>query len=1053
MMSDGEKAPPSSSGRSGRGATATTAGAVMIVVILLVGGLGYAGLAATNNGGGSNTQQTCSPPTSQACKSTAANDVTTFTPFKPGLGSTFVQVSQGTSVPVTVGLAQGESASNFSVTWGDSSLANDTTYSNSPTQTHTFNSLGTFIISAEALVGTSWHTGTHSLIVVQVGPSLATSSSGVYPTLTTSLTNGSSSATSNFGFITQGGGPIVVSGAYSTLPLNPSYLPGAPKIVNSGGTCTNTNTSNSASGTCTFGSAGIYTVTFTGAITYLPASAVQAYANYTWTVYVTPTGVTPSCNSCVGIVPGTSPHPGTLDIYEIAPGGGTTMDPGVDYESVGAEVILNTYENLITYNGTNVGVDPSNYVPELATCVPGTAACAAMYGGNDLLVKNSSGQPEYYTFAIDPNAKFYDPATGSSWSVYPSDVAFSAARNIAIGTYPNDPGWILAQALTPGNGNGSWDTAVPGFPGIHAMFYGPNSNNTVNNIMDSILVNDSTYCPAAALAAAGCVTFNAWADQHTWAYFLELVASPWGLTIVSSGYYTAQGGGLPGWPASTAAAGDGPTLLPGNAHSTSDASYQAWLSSVSVPGTSTTGFQTWDPVTIQGIVGWPYPDPNLEYKSAGSGPYYVVSYSKAVGYVLAANPAYHGPTCAGQAGCWPVAGTYVKHVNVFWDPDDTIGIQEYLAGQADSAAYDTGDTGQILQLVKNNQIGLATTPTLGIDQLEVNLQFNKTGLIALVGSTPGVNVPQDFFAQSGLRQFLNHAFPYSTFLNNLYTVDGIQYAEAYGGVIPHGMGDYYPTNVTWPAGNPDANAADVGGAAWWWSAITTSSNPAYDAELAGCTSSAPCYFPILGLQGVPSLNQAYTDFAQSVKTLTGGALQPYVFAITFEQSITTCATGPGTNPCDFFRLGWSPDYPDPSDYIGPYIQPDSIFTFDDALNEALSGQYATATTYNNSACGHWDDIAYWANQAVLPSDCQWVAYKAMLLAFDQGGAVSGAQRTLLFNMAEHILNTMGLYVYTFQSIGVGTIANWVNQASINSNIVTGAVDQFWFLWRGNGVVS
>jgi len=46
---------------------------------------------------------------------------------------------------------------------------------------------------------------------------------------------------------------------------------------------------------------------------------------------------------------------------------------------------------------------------------------------------------------------------------------------------------------------------------------------------------------------------------------------------------------------------------------------------------------------------------------------------------------------------------------------------------------------------------------------------------------------------------------------------------------------------------------------------------------------------------------------------------------------------------------------------------------------------------------------------------------------------------------------LGLYVYTFQTVGVGTAANWVNQATINQNIVTGSVDQFYFNWNGNGV--
>ena len=107
--------------------------------------------------------------------------------------------------------------------------------------------------------------------------------------------------------------------------------------------------------------------------------------------------------------------------------------------------------------------------------------------------------------------------------------------------------------------------------------------------------------------------------------------------------------------------------------------------------------------------------------------------------------------------------------------------------------------------------------------------------------------------------------------------------------------------------------------------------------------------------------------------------------------------------------------------------------------------------YNATSCGHWNDIVYWANLAVLPNNCQWTAYKTMLYAFDLANTVTGLQRALLFNMAEHILNILGLYVYTFQTVGVGNAASWIDASTINYNIVTGSVDQFYFLWNGVNV--
>jgi len=192
-----------------------------------------------------------------------------------------------------------------------------------------------------------------------------------------------------------------------------------------------------------------------------------------------------------------SPHPGTLVAYEVAPGGATTVDPSVAYDSVSVEPIYNVYQTLVAYNGSST----SSFLPQLSLCVPGPN-CAAMFGGHSLIVNNKiTGSPEYFTFPIDPAARFYDPATNSSWPVYPSDVAFSIARTCGFADLPGfgaQPGWMECQALLP-IGNDAWDS------GIHVPY-----NNTPKNVMSSMLVNSSKYCPSAALAENGCLTFNAW---------------------------------------------------------------------------------------------------------------------------------------------------------------------------------------------------------------------------------------------------------------------------------------------------------------------------------------------------------------------------------------------------------------------------------------------------------------------------------------------------------------------------------------------------------------
>lgn len=1020
---------------------------MLSVVIVLVGGVGYAVLSSvpgTPSVGAARTVRTCLPPTNPTCPTAGQTDVWAYTSYRPGLGETSVHIEQGQSIPVTVGVTGGEAVDEYSVNWGDGTYSNGTT----PTQSHEYVGLGSYVISAEARVGTVWHTGPRALIAAEVGPSLATNSTGRYPALTTALTNGSAGGGTDYGWIRAGGGPISVNAAYASDPLNPSFTPLPPSISGLG--CTSPpSTTTGASATCTYPTAGIYRITFIGPVRdALTAPVSTIYQNYTWDIYVSALGIAPACSSCAGIPVGESPHTGSLEVYEVVPGGGTTTDANLEYDPVSAEPLLNVYQTLLTYNGSAVGPEASDFAPELAICVPGSVRCGAMYPGApglDLVVNNgTTGTPQYYTVPIDPNARFYDPFTGLGWPVYPSDVMFSIAREVAYGGASYYPGWIIGQALLPNDANGSWDLYA-GYP-LHDVPYGSNANNTAPHILASMLINDSAYCPQQALAAQGCITFDAWGAGHTWADFLELLASAWGSMIVPCGWYSHEGAGLPGWPGTTVANGDGPCLLPGNAKSTSDTSFKTWLAGE--PPTA------WDTLSIQSLTATPYaPDPKVANGAAvGSGPYYLVpgSWTPSLGYDLRANPVYFGPTCAGETGCYPVAGAYAQNVTVFWESNDQIPLQEYLSGTADTVSLPGDDTGVLLQLVQSGRIGLYRQNTLVIHQIGVNLYLNVTVLNDILPHP--ANVPDTFFAQVGLRQFLVHAFPYSQYINTTSTVDGVQFARPYGGVIPRGIDDSYPTNISWPAGDPLSNPSVVGSAAWWWAQATNSSSPTYDPQLTACTTSSPCVFPVL----------ADAAWANNITSISGGRLEPYVFDVYSLPSLPAFAPCPyGCPIVPFLPSAWAPDYPDASDYVNGLLSPNPTFFGQATPYEVLCGDYegsggncnSPSNPYNSSVCQHWGDFVYWAHQLEIPTDCQYSAYEAMLTALDDAAGAVGTQRTLDLNLAEHILNGLALYVYTTQSGTLGTYASWIDPSSINTNVMIGGYsDQLWFEWRGNGVL-
>jgi hypothetical protein len=764
-----------------------------------------------------------------------------------------------------------------------------------------------------------------------------------------------------------------------------------------------------------------------------PSGAVTAGSTHSSSTPAAFEGATTNSASAIssaaaGVTPDTggSPHPGQIIYQEVAPGGATSVDPSVAYDSISAEPILNVYQTLVAFNGSST----VSFLPELSMCVPGPG-CAAMYGGASLVVNNvSTGSPQYWTFPIDPAARFYDPSTGANWPVYPSDVAFTFARTCGFADLPGfgaQPGWIECQALLPG-GNSKWDG------GIHVPF-----NNTPQGLFSSILINDTTYCPVAAMVNSnGCVTFDVTGGGSAWPFFLLLVADSSGGSVEPCGWFSAQAAAVPGFPGTTAASGDGPCLLPGGAHSTSDTSFQAWLTSI-LP-------TYWDAFELLAL-NTPGIQPGVRWDMVGSGPYYLTNqpFGQSVGYTLAQNPVYQAPTgCAGQPNCEPLPGPahYMAHVTVVYRSTDSVGIDQYEAGQADFATILPGDTPQMLSLAQEGKIGVLTVPSLTIFLLAFSLTFSLTAAREI--DPDPITVPGDFFSYVGVREFLVNAFPYTTVENTTFTTDGIPYGFNYGGAIPQHMGNYYPTNISWPTGDPVSNATTAGSAAWWWVQATTKGGPYYDPELANCTPSFPCQFPILGQMGNQQLGQMMPNYLASITSLTGGQLDPTTFACAFGNCCRSlgCSSTPGQSDTPMGNLGWAPDYPDPTDYVSPLYYPNSTYTAGAALYQTLAPLSCSQDPTPASSPG----LLYWANQAGVPQACQGNAYAAMVWGMDQAaGMAVGPARVLMYNLVEHIANSLALYVYYDQQNEISTYASWIAKSSVNTNpMIGGEGDNLWY---------
>ncbi|MGA7846007.1 MAG: PKD domain-containing protein, partial [Thermoplasmata archaeon] len=918
--------------RSRRGMSSATAVVVLVITIVVLGAISFVVFNSAS------TKTNCAPSSSPACSSSKnLHDVSILAPF--------TTAQQGQLIPFTAILSAGETAIQFKFNYGDGASYTGTT----PTASHSYANPGTYLVYAQALVGGIWHDNLFGIQGITITSSHTRDTLGTQPGISGNLSANNSGSANPTGVLLPGGS-ISVVGSYTSNSSNPSYGLITPSIIVSTGGALGTPTDSITGNgfaqvavTASFATAGVYTVTFVGG-TQLPSLTSPNtnpinYENFTWTAYVS----SPSGSAIVPPVVN-DPHPGKLIVYEYTPGGAGGEDPAVDYETAGYEVIVNVYEKLIDYNGTKAVDGASGFIPVIATCVPGSALCGQQFGSEPTGEMNLVDGYNY-TFVIGASSQFYDPSgnggKGASWGVWPSDVLFTVARNIALASDGEaTPSWILGQALLPYCGN---LLAVPDPSGCDGGLHSP-YNSTPGQIFNHVLVNDSAFCPAAAMVSGGayhgCVTFVVNGSGTTpgakaWPFFLQLIAGI-GSGIVPAGWFSAQSSVLPGWTNTAPYQGDHPDPLPAGATSSESPAFTAWLAALP--------WNDWDTMTRD----LPNNDwGNTQYHMVGSGPYYLAGYTIGTSYTLEANPAYTAnPACSttyigGTNYCFPAAGAYAKEVDVTWEVDPTPGEAALASGVADFAGIPADQTALTLELVEEGKAKAITFPTISIYFFAYDMNFSAVAAAAY--PTGPITVPADFFSYIGMRNFWSTAFPYATSESTISIVGGIQYGINYGGIIPQGMGNYYPTNISFPSADPTSNVNDPASPAYWWAQMTTVGSPYYDPEAVACETTT-CQVPFFGETGAPRFDEALALEVQKVSDYSGGAIVVHTLDINFIQLvINSLFSAPGQNPMPIFTLGWAPDYPDPTDYIGAMYYPNATYTYSDDYNEFTENPAVNAT--------------------------------------------------------------------------------------------------------------
>jgi len=188
-----------------------------------------------------------------------------------------------------------------------------------------------------------------------------------------------------------------------------------------------------------------------------------------------------------------------------------TLDPALDYETAGGEILQNVYDTLVFYNKGN----PVEYIPQLATEVP-----SKENGG-------ISADGMTYTFKIRQGVKFHDGT-----DMTPGDVAYTFQRGLLQGGTAS-PQWLFYEAFF---GTGLSDIAElvdPDNP--------PYDDRATLSAADPAKLEEVCKMVTDAMVAddaTGTVTFHL---AQSWGPMLATVAQFWG-SIQSKAWVSANGG-------------------------------------------------------------------------------------------------------------------------------------------------------------------------------------------------------------------------------------------------------------------------------------------------------------------------------------------------------------------------------------------------------------------------------------------------------------------------------------------------------------------------------
>lgn len=412
-----------------------------------------------------------------------------------------------------------------------------------------------------------------------------------------------------------------------------------------------------------------------------------------------------------------------------------------------------------------------------------------------------------------------------------------------------------------------------------------------------------------------------------------------------------------------------------------------------------------------------------------SGPYEIAYTIPGSEVVLTANPTYNPP---GNGGNQWMPKAAIKTVIIEYISSETTRYLQLKSGYAVSAGIPSSDWYQVQGLEKSGVVTVTGFPTLNIYWYTFNVNINQT---LLETTFPGANVPQSFFDSIQVRRAFADAYNETYYLdkqvgNGIYNTT---FGAPYAGMLPAGVlgaqsiSDLKAAGVSVPQ-------FDLTWAKQNWTAFENSPYFAADGLTMGSSGNVlyrgkPLNIPLTVLAGDSVNTAGATTWGSYISQIIPGAslvVQP----ITHAELVSFWV--PGQNPAAITYNLWTPDYPYPTDYVGPMAWPNE--------NNRIAGAYGYFPSWFNSSSNPVSNVSGMSTQYNNLTE--------MVNEYLTGSTATNQSVVVkYFQQMNEMLVNMTFFVYLYQQNAYWVVNSKIPQSDIikyQENPMLGAMLEFWY---------